>query len=55
MRLYRAIFDSSLFLAPVYYPGLLILYCSIHLFFPCLIHYPKKLDNINHKINIKIY
>ena len=54
MKLFRFIFDSFSFVIPIYFPKILYIYLLIHLFYPQLVYLPKKLDNIENKLNIKI-
>ena len=56
MRLFRLCFDCGAFMLPLLSPiPVLSVYLSIHLFCPKIVLLPKKLDDIKHSFNIKIW
>ena len=56
MRLFRLCFDCGAFMIPLLSPRLILFgYLNIHLFCPKIVLLPKKLDDIKHSFNVRVW
>ena len=55
MKLLRFTLDSFLFIAPMYYPRMLYLYLFMHFSIPWAVYLPKKLDRLDHPMNVPVW
>ena len=55
MRLFRFCLDLSMFLLPMRFPSLLWVYIFVHFAMPYTVYWPRKLDRIEHWLNVLLY
>ena len=56
MRLFRLMFDTVAFMFPLLSPiPILFGYLCIHLFYPKIVLLPKRLDNVKHPFNLRVW